>query len=85
MAIEGQFIKPGTYTYPDMHRVNGALIKIFNTADTWAQIEECAQAALHVHLKADLMRKEHQRSMQEGSQSGCSEDAPPTPSWEGGR
>lgn len=55
-----------------LHKVNAALIKCLNASDTWHQIEQAAQAALHCHLRYELMQKAEMRSMQENSTTSAS-------------
>ena len=53
-----------------LHTVNAALIKCLNAANTWHQIEQAAQAALHCHLHYELMLNAEIRDMQENSTTG---------------
>ena len=53
-----------------LHTVNAALIKCLNAANTWHQIEQAAQAALHCHLYYELMLNAVFRGMLENSPLG---------------
>jgi len=56
-----------------IHSVNAAVISMFREADTWDQICKAADAALHVYLKADLLRKELDRHKMEQASSPAPE------------